>query len=129
LTKILAQGGGGTGTTFKSEGIFIFMTYGEKLKDPRWQKKRLEILQRDNWTCRYCGSDKHTLHVHHFKYFKEPWDIENDKLITFCEDCHWLHETINSASYDRILEIIKRHIDNGKSQTYCRKDLKNDNNG
>jgi Zn-finger protein len=56
-------------------------------------------------------------------------DIENDKLITFCEDCHWLHETMNSDSYDRILEIIKRHIDNGKSETYCRKDLKNDNNG
>lgn len=24
------------------------MTYGEKLRDPRWQKKRLEILQRDD---------------------------------------------------------------------------------
>ena len=105
------------------------MTYAEKLKDPRWQKKRLEILQRDNWTCRYCGSDKHTLNVHHFKYFNEPWDISNDKLITFCEDCHWLHETINSSAYDRILAIIKRHIDNGKSENYCRKDIKINNNG
>jgi len=27
------------------------LTYSEKLKDPRWQKKRLEILSRDNFTC------------------------------------------------------------------------------
>ena len=25
--------------------------YSEKLKDPRLQKKRLQILERDNWTC------------------------------------------------------------------------------
>ena len=31
------------------------MGYSEKLKDPRWQKKRLEILERDNFRCQYCG--------------------------------------------------------------------------
>ncbi len=25
--------------------------YASKLKDPRWQKKRLEILQRDDFAC------------------------------------------------------------------------------
>ncbi len=30
------------------------MTYAEQLKDPRWQKRRLEILQRDEWRC-LCG--------------------------------------------------------------------------
>lgn len=64
--------------------------YSEKLKDPRWQKKRLEILERDKWTCRACGEKDKTLHVHHIFYLpkKEPWDIPGGLLITFCERCH-----------------------------------------
>ena len=64
--------------------------YFEKLKDPRWQKKRLEILERDNWTCRYCGDTEKTLHVHHLFYIPkvEPWEIHNGFLLTLCERCH-----------------------------------------
>ncbi len=64
--------------------------YAKKLLDPRWQKKRLEILERDNWKCMACGEKDRTLHVHHIFYLprKEPWDIPNGLLITFCEDCH-----------------------------------------
>ena len=66
------------------------LNYSEKLKDPRWQKKRLEILERDRWTCKSCGEKEKTLHVHHIFYFpkKDPWEIHNGFLITFCEDCH-----------------------------------------
>jgi hypothetical protein len=66
------------------------MRYSDKLKDPRWQKKRLEILQRDQWMCQKCGDSDSTLHVHHRNYVKdlEPWDYPNDSLITLCEDCH-----------------------------------------
>lgn len=66
------------------------MTYLEKLKDPRWQKKRLEILERDKWTCASCGDKKSTLHVHHIFYLSktEPWDVPSGLLITLCEDCH-----------------------------------------
>ena len=44
------------------------MEYAEKLKDPRWQKKRLEILERDAWVCQKCFDTKSTLHVHHRIY-------------------------------------------------------------
>lgn len=66
------------------------MNYSDKLKDPRWQRKRLEILQRDNFTCWYCGDNKSTLHIHHETYFKnmEPWEIYDECLTTVCEDCH-----------------------------------------
>lgn len=66
------------------------MTYQEKLKDPRWQKKRLEILERDDWKCVLCCNSKDTLHVHHKFYnkSKNPWDYENEMLETLCEDCH-----------------------------------------
>ncbi len=70
------------------------MTYSEKLKDPRWQKKRLEILNRDNFSCWYCGDSKSTLHVHHEMYFSgdEPWETPDECLSTVCEDCHdFLH--------------------------------------
>jgi hypothetical protein len=65
-------------------------TYSEKLKDPRWQKKRLEILERDHWACVSCGEKDETLHIHHMFYFygKEPWDIHNGFLITLCKSCH-----------------------------------------
>ena len=63
--------------------------YSEKLKDPRWQKKRLEILNRDKFTCQWCLDSESTLHVHHLWYSKgEPWDVEDDSLITICENCH-----------------------------------------
>lgn len=64
--------------------------YAEKLKDPRWQKKRLEIFERDSWTCRFCLNSDSPLTVHHLCYFpkREPWEYEDDFLLTLCEDCH-----------------------------------------
>jgi hypothetical protein len=65
------------------------VNYSEKLKDPRWQRKRLEIFQRDNFICQDCGDNTNTLHVHHLKYEKkDPWDYDNNDLITLCETCH-----------------------------------------
>lgn len=66
--------------------------YMDKLKNPKWQKKRLEILQRDEWRCRLCGDAETTLHIHHLEYSGQPWQAHNDKLITICEDCHYVIE-------------------------------------
>ncbi len=65
-------------------------TYAKKLLDPRWQKKRLEVLQRDNWTCQICLDKKTTLHVHHKRYTKNknPWEYDLSLLVTLCKDCH-----------------------------------------
>lgn len=64
--------------------------YSDKLKSPKWQKKRLEILQRDNFTCCNCGDTERTLHVHHESYIKgkEPWDYPNKNFTTLCDMCH-----------------------------------------
>lgn len=65
------------------------MKYSEKLKDPRWQKKRLEVLERDDFKCLICSDKKSTLHVHHVEYTEgEPWEINSDSLLTLCESCH-----------------------------------------
>lgn len=64
-------------------------TYAEKLKDPRWQKRRLEVLQRDGFKCLVCGTETETLHVHHLAYFRgEPWDTPTSYLETLCWLCH-----------------------------------------
>jgi formate-dependent nitrite reductase cytochrome c552 subunit len=64
-------------------------TYLEKLKDPRWQKKRLEVFERDNFTCTVCGNSKSTLHVHHIFYrSSNPWESDIDDLLSMCEGCH-----------------------------------------
>lgn len=65
--------------------------YAEKFKDPRWQKKRLEILERDDFSCRVCYDASNTLHVHHCFYsdeYENPWDYPIKSLITLCSDCH-----------------------------------------
>lgn len=66
------------------------MTYREKLLDPRWQKKRLFVLERDNWTCQACQSTTKTLNVHHKFYegYKDPWDYDDNVLVTLCQECH-----------------------------------------
>lgn len=65
-------------------------TYAEKLKDPRWQKFRLMIFERDNWECLRCDCKIKQLHVHHLNYVKNknPWNYKYDEVATLCEDCH-----------------------------------------
>jgi len=66
------------------------MTYAEKLKDPRWQKKRLEVLERDEWMCQKCFDNESTLYIHHKYYEKgrDPWDYPMEAFLTLCESCH-----------------------------------------
>lgn len=65
-------------------------TYYEKLKDPQWQKKRLEVMQANDFCCEVCGDNEATLNVHHKEYFKghEPWEYEINQLACLCESCH-----------------------------------------
>jgi hypothetical protein len=66
--------------------------YIDQLNDPRWQKKRLEIMQRDNFTCQLCKSATRTLHVHHNYYSqgKLPWEYPDSCYRTLCFECHEL---------------------------------------
>lgn len=66
------------------------MTYSEKLQDPRWQKKRLEIMSRDDFRCIKCSSKTNTLTVHHFYYIsgRMPWEYPDQSMVTLCRQCH-----------------------------------------
>lgn len=81
------------------EGFFVFlMTYAEKLRFPKWQKKRLEIMQRDEFTCQLCKDTESPLHVHHKSYTAsaEPWEYEDENFITYCEVCHAIVEDLKA---------------------------------
>lgn len=71
-------------------------TYSDKLRDPRWQKRRLEVFERAGWKCQCCGESKETLHVHHLVYGAgEPWEASLESLESLCETCHGWREGFN----------------------------------
>lgn len=65
-------------------------TYSELLRHPNWQRKRLGILTRSDFTCEDCGAGDKTLHVHHTYYEKGlmPWEYPDESLHALCEECH-----------------------------------------
>ena len=79
-------------------------TYSEKLKDPRWQQKRLEVFQMESFQCRNCQSKTRTLHVHHHNYEKgkDPWDYDLSNFVSLCEVCH--------AEREKLLSKIKVYL-------------------
>jgi len=83
--------------------------YSEKLKDPRWQRKRLEIFERDEWTCEICHDSTSTLIVHHRKYMAntEPWDYPDALLITLCENCHDTERNSRREFEDLLLDNLR----------------------
>lgn len=66
------------------------LTYKEQLLSPNWQRKRLEIMQRDDFACKCCQDNESTLHVHHKRYVKGrmAWEYPNAELVTLCWSCH-----------------------------------------
>lgn len=81
--------------------------YSDKLKDPRWQRKRLEIMRRDGFACRLCSATEKTLHVHHLWYIRgrEPWDYLDSSLITLCLDCHEEEHASGAIDLIRALKL------------------------
>ncbi len=90
--------------------------YLKKLRDPRWQKMRLEVFQRDSFHCQRCPPSEtgeestDTLHVHHNYYEtgKEPWEYPVEAFTTLCETCHEA-ETANRPEMDKyLIQALKK---------------------
>jgi hypothetical protein len=88
------------------------LTYSEKLKDPRWQKKRLEILNRDSFTCQMCFDETKHLHVHHkkYEYGKDPWEIDSEYLVTLCEDCHAIETRDFEETLKELVDTLRQTL-------------------
>jgi hypothetical protein len=72
--------------------------YSTLLRSPHWQKKRLQIMERDNWKCRFCGNTEETLNSHHVLYLpnRKPWEYDDEHLLTVCDTCHKDEENLKS---------------------------------
>jgi|SRR6185503_856277 len=84
--------------------------YLEKLRDPRWQRKRLEIMQRDEFMCQMCFDSENTLNVHH-NYYKpnaDPWNYPAEALVTLCESCHQDETENRRAEEQALLDVLRR---------------------
>lgn len=81
------------------------MNYLDLLKSPMWQKKRLQIMSRDNFSCKGCGATDEKLNVHHIRYAEncKPWEYDNKLLTTLCDKCHSVvHLVEKSFKFDFI---------------------------
>jgi hypothetical protein len=68
-------------------------TYFDRLKDPRWQRKRLEVMSGFGWRCQKCGATELSgvqFHVHHRYYVskRDPWNYPNGCYRLLCDPCH-----------------------------------------
>jgi hypothetical protein len=87
-------------------------TYAEKLKNPKWQKKRLEVLEAFGFQCLECDSTEKTLHVHHLYYENgsEPWEYPLEAFEALCEDCHKKAEKSKKELKDAIKKLSSNEI-------------------
>lgn len=87
------------------------MDYWKKLKDPRWQKKRLEILARDNFTCCDTGATEEELHVHHCYYAKgAPWETPNEYLLTLSVSAHEYRQGLEQRAKKALGRILSMSL-------------------
>ncbi len=83
-------------------------SYSEKLKDPRWQKKRLEVFNAAGWRCQECRAADQTLNVHHsfYELGKEPWEADGALMLCLCEQHHRERQEVEQ----RILAGVARRL-------------------
>jgi len=83
--------------------------YSELLKDPRWQKKRLQVMERDDFSCQKCFDKDNMLVIHHLFYLRSeyhnPWDYPGFALVTLCQDCH--NEEHEAEQFNKGIDFVK----------------------
>lgn len=80
-----------------------------------WKAIRLQILQRDNYTCYYCGAVGCPLDVHHKfpREFGGGGEDTEDNLIAVCDKClpvaqSWtVDDSMHSTATSHYTKIIK----------------------
>lgn len=86
--------------------------YSEQYKNPKWQKLRLKILERDNWACQRCGDDESQLQVHHrcYIYGNKTWEYHELDLVTLCNDCHKEEKDGMGEEMGSLTQVLRRKL-------------------
>lgn len=82
--------------------------YLASFKRPEWQKRRLEIMERDSWACKLCGDTQVTLNVHHkwYEFGKLPWEYPDECLETLCDHCHEMEHECKREHVSTLINTI-----------------------
>lgn len=75
----------------------------------QWKKRRLEVYERDEWTCQDCGckclaksrakaAPKRTIQCHHVVRRRDGGGDELTNLVTLCLSCHHKRESKGAAA-------------------------------
>lgn len=87
-------------------------SYSDALQDPRWQKRRLEILSAADWACEDCGRKDRAFDIHHNFYIRafrnQPWRYENDLVMALCKPCHKFRQDFEEALFIAIARRLRR---------------------
>ena len=85
------------------------MNYADKLRDPRWQKRRLQVLEAANFRCEDCRRGDLPLEVHHCAYpaGKMPWQCPPELLMAVCESCHDSRQRLENALREDMGKICR----------------------
>jgi len=90
-------------------------TYAAKLKDPRWKRKRRDLIIAAGCACEECGDKESRLQIHH-KYHDHslaPWEYPHKAMCVLCSGCkkarreyeRLLLESITAKEGGRILDL------------------------
>ncbi len=81
--------------------------YHDEMRDPRWQRKRLQILSDADFTCEECRNQEKELNVHHSAYLRgiPAWQHPDSLLHCLCRDCHKQRQEVEESLK---LEMMKR---------------------
>jgi len=79
----------------------------EEISKKEWRTLRLKILQRDNYTCQYCGfkAEKWQI-VHHID--GNPKNNEESNLETICQMCNLIHHSGQGCFVQKIVDLYKK---------------------
>jgi putative alpha-1,2-mannosidase len=79
----------------------------EEISKEEWRKLRLKILERDNFTCQYCGfkAEKWQI-VHHID--GNPNNNEKNNLETICPMCNLIHHAGQGCVVQGIVDLYKK---------------------
>ncbi len=86
------------------------IAYNVKLRDPRWQARRMEIIRKAGFRCEDCGRVSPWFEVHHCCYIRgrEPWEYDDELLMALCHDCHQFRQGREEALHI-VLGMVTRH--------------------
>jgi len=92
--------------TFADPDLWRDRGQKEKLDSDRWQRLRMMVLQRDDFTCQYCGyrSEKYQI-IHHLD--NNPKNNKLNNLATMCQMCNLIEHSGQGCVVKGVLDLYR----------------------